>query len=145
MKDIMETRARRQLKAVCDVVDDGGNPVWPEEPRTQLALGGTLKGSGRTVTEPQPHPVTHSETELAVMFVVDASVDVLGLLKPGASISQHLLALGHGFSHSCHPCLARLIGANGWWLTAVDDGERRSLECCLECSVEDVLCSGQPA
>jgi hypothetical protein len=40
-------------------------------------------------------------------------VDDLSLLV--VDIGEKLMKFGHGFRHHSDPCLAWLIGADGWW------------------------------
>ena len=59
-------------------------------------------------------------------------------------VREELIVLSHALSHRSHPCLAWFIGADGGWLTAIDDLERCRLERGLEGSVVDELCPLQP-
>jgi hypothetical protein len=51
----------------------------------------------------KPHPIPDVVADVAVVFVVAALVDGLGLLQAGAGISQQLNARCHAFGHRSDP------------------------------------------
>jgi hypothetical protein len=55
------------------------------------------------MTKAQPHPIPDVVADVAVVFVVAALVDGLGLLQAGAGISQQLNARCHAFGHRSDP------------------------------------------
>jgi len=75
MEDIMQP-GMRKLEPVGDVVDDGRDAVRPVE----LPLGDHMQGRWGSMAKAEPDPVPNIITDVAVVLVVEALVDCLGLL-----------------------------------------------------------------
>jgi len=70
VEHILHVRARQQLQAVGDVVDDGGIAVRAVEMRLQLSRRRSLVGGRCALMEAEPDPVTHGVLGLFVDIVV---------------------------------------------------------------------------
>ena len=67
------------------------------------------------------------------------------MLQAIFDVLQESGAFSHGLGHRSHPGFARLIGADGGWLTAVDELKWRGLERGLKSGVVDIFRPWQPA
>jgi hypothetical protein len=70
VKDVVKTRAGRELKTVGHSADALQHLEGPGVARTELALGLGDEGLHGTVEKPQEHPIAHLKGHVAVMDVV---------------------------------------------------------------------------
>jgi hypothetical protein len=78
----------------------------------------------RSLAKSEQHPIINLVGNLTISLVVVQLLNRLSLLETSADIGEKFLAFLHVLGDSCHPCVARLIGPDGWWVTPVDDPER---------------------
>ena len=82
----MDLSVWRKLKAVGDIVDDGSHMIRPIVSWPELALGGHMQGGWSSMTEVQPYPIAHCIVGFAMILVVVAFVDSMGLLQAAMGI-----------------------------------------------------------
>ena len=68
----------------------------------------------------------------------------MSLLETSTDIGEKFLAFLHVLGNSRHPCVARLIGPDGWWVAPVDDLERGIPKRTLVRRIEDDLRPWEP-
>ena len=121
MELVVEASSRRQLEVVGDIVDDGGDTVWPVEAQLELPKCWRLEGSGGTLAEMEPDLVAHGMANVPVVPFVVALVDGLDLLKEVADVGEEFIHVCHALGLCRHPRLAGFIGAISkclglsWW------------------------------
>jgi hypothetical protein len=121
MKGVVEARARGQLEAVGDVVDDGGDAVRSEELRLELPFRRDLEGCWGAMAGTEPHPIAHRIANIAMVLFVVVPIDGLRLLRAVADVGKELISVGHALGHLLHARLVWFIRADGGRVVAVDD------------------------
>ena len=128
VKDIVEPSARGQIKAHRDSVDELGDAVRLEEARLELPFSRLGQEGGSMMTLAEQDPIANRVGDGAVKLVGVALLDRLGLFQPIADVCEELVAVRHVLGDSNHTRLARLIGANGRRVAAIQHTEWRVTE-----------------
>jgi hypothetical protein len=123
MEDVMETSVARQRQPHSHVIDQVCDVVGSDIAGLELPNSGARKRRCSPLPETKKGPITDLVHDQPVRSVIVALLDGLRLPEQEADVGEKRLLCLHLLGHRIDPRLARLVGADGGWVTPIDHPE----------------------